>query len=244
MSYEFDHLVITGRDKMEVATRTLQAVGFHLTDLSKHNLGSLNRLIILDSAYLEILGWEPGTQSIRQEIADRACGIDALVFRTTNAEGCYQDLMDADFSPNPVQDLSRPVRVGGEIRQALFKTVRFATQPIPGLRIYFCQHLTPQYVWKAEDMKHSNGLTHLKEIEVGSSHPTQTYLLLAKLLQLPNVLSTDSLKEANDYTIDLGNCLLRIHGEALGSSNSINQCQIESSDEKKLYTLSQENFRW
>ena len=244
MVYKFDHLVITGRDKMDVAARTLQAAGFHLTDLARHNLGSLNRLIMLDSAYLEILGWEPGAESIRQEIADRACGLDALVFRTLNSDTCYQNLMDAGFEPNPVQDLSRPVQVDGEIKQALFKAVRFTTQPIPGLRIYFCQHLTPQYVWMAEDMEHANGLTHLKEVGVGSSNPKQTYQLFAKLLELHNPLLDSSQSRENDYTIDLGNCLLRIHGEAVESPNLITQCQIENSDGSKICTLSQENFKW
>jgi hypothetical protein len=244
MLYKFDHLVITGRDKMDVAARTLQADGFHLTDLARHNLGSLNRLIMLDSAYLEILGWESGAQSIRQEIADRAYGLDALVFRTANAEVCYQDLIEAGFAPNPVQDLSRPVEIAGKIKQAIFKAVRFTTQPIPGLRIYFCQHLTPEYVWIAEDMKHPNGLTHLKEIGIGSSNPAQTYQLFAKLLQLQNPLLDRPQSRENDCTVDLGNCLLRIHEEALESPNLITQCQIENSDGSKIYTLSQGDFKW
>ena len=243
MTYEFDHLVIIGRDKMEVAAHTLQAAGFHLTALSKHNLGSLNRLIMLDNAYLEILGWQSGTRSVRQEIADRACGIDALVFRTSDAEICYKNLMDAGFFPNPVQDLSRPVRIGGEMKQALFKTVRFATQPIPGLRIYFCQHLTPKYVWIAEDMKHPNQLTHIKEIGVGSSHPAQTYLLFTKLLQLQNGLLMDSQIQSNDYSIRLSNCLIRIHQKSIGEPTLISQCEIKSDDGEKTFTLSQENFQ-
>ncbi len=229
---------------MEVAAQTLEAKGFHLTDLARHNLGSLNRLIMLDSAYLEILGWESQAQSIRQEIADRPCGLDALVFRTSDAGACYQDLMESGFAPNPVQDLSRPVQIDGEIKQALFKAVRFTAQPIPGLRIYFCQHLTPEYVWIAGDMEHSNGLIHLKEIRVGSSNPAQTYQVFAKLLKLQGSLTDSSHSWMNDYTIDLGNCLLRIHGEALESPNLITQCQIENSDGSKIYTLSQEDFKW
>lgn len=244
MTYKFDHLVITGRDKMDMAARIFQEEGFHLTDLARHNLGSLNRLVMLDSAYLEILGWEPGAQSIRQEIADRACGLDALVFRTSNADTCYRDLTEAGFAPNPVQDLSRPVKIDGEIKQALFKAVRFTTQPIPGLRIYFCQHLTPEYVWIAEDMKHSNGLIHLKEIEVESSNPTQTYQLFDKLLQLQVPTLDGSQNLENDYTIDLGNCLLRIHGGAVEFSNLIAQCQIENNDGSKICTLSQYDFKW
>lgn len=244
MVYKFDHLVITGRDKMEVAAQTLEGEGFHLTDLARHNLGSLNRLIMLDSAYLEILGWEPGAQSIRQEIADRACGLDALVFRTSNADTCYQDLTEAGFAPNPVQDLSRPVQIDGEAKQALFKAVRFTIQPIQGLRIYFCQHLTPEYIWIAEDMKHSNGLTHLKEIKVESSNPIQTYQLFDKLLQLQASTPDGSQSRENVYSIDLGNCVLRIHGGGIKLPNLITQCQIENSDGSKIYTLSQEDFKW
>jgi len=97
MTYEFDHLVIISRDRMEEISDTFHSLGFALTPLSKHNLGSSNRLAILDSCYLEILGWEADSIPIRKEIADEPCGLNALVFRTVNADTCYQNLKDNGF---------------------------------------------------------------------------------------------------------------------------------------------------
>jgi len=84
--YPFDHLVIIGRDQLLKLGRKLIDQGFLLTPLAHHNLGSSNQLIMLDSSYIELLGWEPDKPLQRAEIANQPLGLDALVFRTNNAE--------------------------------------------------------------------------------------------------------------------------------------------------------------
>ena len=105
--YLFDHLVVMGRDSLNELSELFQDKGFHLTPLAHHNLGSSNRLIMLDSTYIELLGWEKGKQIQRAEIASQAIGLDALVFRTNDAQACYEQLKASGFAVNPVQDLSR-----------------------------------------------------------------------------------------------------------------------------------------
>ena len=215
MQYEFDHLVIMARDQMSVLAKQFSDLGFHLSAKSAHNLGSSNQLIVLDSTYIEILGWETGTESQRAEIANLPFGLDALVFRTTNAEACCNALKEAGFAPNAVQDLSRPAQVGNEIKQAFFKTVRFSQQPIEGLRIYFCEHVTPNFVWVNADQQHPNQLNHLQSITLGSANPVETFFILQKLLQL---VKFDNQADALDSTsqkpgslqLHLPNCVLKI----------------------------------
>lgn len=105
-SYEFDHLVVVVRDQMPRASECFEALGFHLTALGKHNLGSMNRLIVLESTYVELLGWEAGEPPARKEIANEPIGLNALVFRTQNAEACHAALADLGYSPNSVQELT------------------------------------------------------------------------------------------------------------------------------------------
>jgi hypothetical protein len=62
-SLSFDHLVLMLRDQLEEQAPVFEADGYTLTELAVHNLGSMNRLITLDSAYIELLGWPAGQPS-------------------------------------------------------------------------------------------------------------------------------------------------------------------------------------
>lgn len=231
MGYEFDHLVIIVRDRMDQASKLFHSFGFNLTPLSQHNLGSCNRLAILDNSYLELLGWKSGSPTVRKEIAEEPYGLNALVFRTANADISYQRLKDLGFSPNPVQDLTRPVEIGKETKQAMFKAVRFANQPIPGIRLYFCEHLTPQYVWREEDMRHQNALSTLRKITLSSSEPSQVYLQLMKLLQEEAFQPPkDHDLGGYDFEIRLKNCQIKIVYAEGNHLAKISTCLIESSD--------------
>lgn len=182
--YPFDHLVIIGRDKLEALVQKFSAQGFQLTPIARHNLGSINQLIMLDSAYIELLGWEPDKPVQRAEIANQALGLDALVFRTNDAQKTYQQLLESGFSVNPVQDLSRESEFLGKSVLVQFKTVRFSEQPIPGIRIYFCEHLTSEYVWQEKWLQHPNQFSHLQKITIASPDIEGNKKLLSRLLNL------------------------------------------------------------
>ena len=221
MTYKFDHLVVMGRDRMECASDLFTSLGFTLSPISKHNLGSSNRLAVFDSSYLEVLGWEANSTPTRKEIADEPFGLNALVFRTTNADACHQNLVDQGFAPNPIQDLSRPVKAGNEIGEAKFRTIRFASQPISGLRIYFCEHLTPEYIWREEYMTHPNQMRGLSEIEISSFMPETVYLQLVKLLMHQTDESKDFSIESS-FMIQLENCLFKIKSSGSQPGTFIN----------------------
>lgn len=225
--YEFDHLVVIGRDQMARVSQCFEELGFYLTPLARHNLGSMNRLIMLNTAYIELLGWEPGQAPARKEIANEPLGLNALVFRTHNADECYQALSDLGYRPNPVQALTRPVQIDDNTVQASFRTVRFSEQPIAGLRIYFCQHLTPEHVWRTEDMSHPNNLCDLAEIVLEASDPQGLYLKLCALLGVaPSQGPTLSASE--HYQLSLGNCRLCIVQSDGRHTAAIQSCYLES----------------
>ena len=224
MTYQFDHLVLMARDQILLISDRLAGLGFNLTPLSKHNLGSSNQLCMLDSTYLEVLGWEYGTTPERKEIAELEIGLDALVFKTDDAEQCFKRLQEAGFKPNPIQDLSRPAQVNEQIHTALFKTVRFSVQPIAGLRIYFCQHLTPEYLWFDAVTKHPNAKNHLQEIVIASPDPQDTASLLHQLLHIATPQSIQN----SEFIVDLGNCVLRIVSKASLTLPQIEEVRINA----------------
>jgi hypothetical protein len=205
--YLFDHLVVMGRDSLNELSELFQDKGFNLTPLAHHNLGSSNRLIMLDSTYIELLGWEKGKQIQRAEIANQAIGLDALVFRTSDAQACYEQLKASGFAVNPVQDLSREGEFMDNTVLVEFKTVRFSEQPIPGLRIYFCEHLTPKYVWQEQWLTHANAVDTLKQINIATPNAIKTADSLMRLLNL----GPDNRSESEDSTqITLPNIVLRL----------------------------------
>jgi hypothetical protein len=84
-----------------------------------------------------------------------------------------------------------------------FDTLRFAVQPVAGLRVYFCQHLTPEYVWYPEVMNHPNGAQSLARIIVDAPD-AQAAQVLARLANGNAVAAEDG------YIIQLPNLALHI----------------------------------
>ncbi len=177
----FDHLVLMMRDELMQRAPRFEQAGYRLTALSVHNLGSINRLIPLDTAYIELLGWPAGKPPARKEIADQPLGLDALVFRSEDAGATHARLCELGFDVNPVQRLERPLQFLGETQMARFDTVRFATQPVAGLRIYFCQHLTPEFIWNEPALDHANGAIALDRIVIEAPDANMVATQLSKV---------------------------------------------------------------
>lgn len=182
--YLFDHLVIIVRDCLSELSQKFIHQGFQLTPMAHHNLGSSNRLIMLDTAYIELLGWIKGETPKRAEIANQEIGLDAIVFRTDDAQRCYEQLKKSGFSVSPVQNLTRQAEFEGNAVLVEFKTVRFIEQPVPGLRIYFCEHVTPEYVWQAQWLKHPNKISYLRDIHIVTQNIQQISNQFRSLLSL------------------------------------------------------------
>lgn len=204
MKTEFDHAVVIVKDRLHEIEGVLSERGFTLSELAKHNLGTFNRLIVLDSAYLELLGWLPGHEPARKDVVDAVPGLEALVFRSTDAHATHARLKQAGFKTRPVEELTRPALFHGQTVQARFLTVRFEEPPLPGIRMYFCQHMTPEYVWRADLLHHANHMNSLALISGRSADPVDTAATIARLTD-----ATVS-RDGNAAEVVLPNIRLRI----------------------------------
>lgn len=204
----FDHLVVILRDRLENCSSPLKDQGFTLTPISLHSLGSTNQLITLKSSYIELLGWPAGTVPVRKDIADQPIGFDALVFRSNDALKTYNRLKTAGFDVREVQHLERPTPVGGNEVVVGFETVRFDQEPILGMRLYFCQHLTPEHVWVDEYMRHQNGATALTAITIEAPNAMVVAHTLAKVVGI-HAQATDS--SGDMWLLSLDNLTIEIH---------------------------------
>jgi hypothetical protein len=151
-------------------------------------------------------------------------GLEALVLRTHDAQATHERLRDAGYAVNPVQDLRRPALADGKQVEARFHTVRFAEQPVAGLRMYFCRHLTPEYVWTPDLMRHSNGARAVVRIDARAADPQKTAARIADVAAVP-------LQQAGSgWDVLLGNATLHVGPADAGAGTGLVSLTLERAD--------------
>ena len=185
-----DHVVIDVRDHIDEAMRCFSSLGFQLTPRGHHTLGSVNHLAMFATDYLELLGFaEDG--ATRLEITRFPVGLNGLVFKTADAESVHRQAAAAGLPILPVQAFSRPVALDGATRDARFRTTRLDPDKITIGRVYFCEHLTPDLVWRPEWQAHLNGACAIARVVVATADPQRTAGLFRDLFGAEAVADRD-----------------------------------------------------
>jgi glyoxalase-like protein len=175
-----DHVVVDVRDRIEEAMHRFAALGFHLTSRGRHTLGSVNHLAMFATDYLELLGFaEDG--ATRPEIARFPVGLNGLVFKTADADLVHRQAAAAGLPVLPVQSFSRPVVLDGATGDARFRTTRLDPAQVAMGRVYFCEHQTPDLVWRPVWQTHPNGASAIARVVVASADPPRTAMLFRDL---------------------------------------------------------------
>lgn len=183
---KLDHTVINVRYDMDEAADRFAALGFHLTDRGYHTLGSINHLMMFGSDYLELIGLPADakdSQSGRPDIENAALGINGLVFKTADVDETHAHLQTIGMAGDPPKSFSRPVELPEGTSDACFRTVHVRHDAFPGGRVYFCEHGTPELVWRPEWQSHANGVQAMPEFVVASSAHGREADDMAKLLR-------------------------------------------------------------
>src|ERR1044072_7281157 len=186
-----DHVVIDVRDRMDEAARVFEALGFTLPPRGHHTLGSMNHLMMFATDYLELLGFGSGGGMARPELAPFPVGLNGLVFKTADTDAVYAHAAGAGLPILPVQAFSRPVDLGGSKHDARFRTTRLDPGKIAMGRVYFCEHLTPELVWRPEWQIHANGAQSIARVVVATGEPRRTASLFAALFAPESVAEAD-----------------------------------------------------
>jgi hypothetical protein len=161
-----DHAVIAVRDLADAA-RDFAQLGFTLTPLGRHSIGSRNHCIMLGSTYLELLepaGEHPWLAYYRDFVACGG-GLAALALATDDAEASYRALIAQEVPAEPPMDLARPVALDGESRLARFRLVQVSRE------VFLCEHLTRELVWRREWQTHANGARELAAVDFPPAAP-------------------------------------------------------------------------
>jgi hypothetical protein len=180
LSPVLDHVVIDVRDRIDEAMRCFQSLGFQLTPRGRHTLGSVNHLAMFATDYVELLGFaEEG--ATRPEIMRFPIGLNGLVFKTADADLVHDQAAAASLPILPVQSFSRPVALDSVTQDARFRTTRLDPAQVAMGRVYFCEHQTPDLVWRPEWQTHPNGACAIARMVVATADPQRTARLFRGL---------------------------------------------------------------
>jgi catechol 2,3-dioxygenase-like lactoylglutathione lyase family enzyme len=198
-----DHVVADVRDGIEEAARAFAALGFQLTPRGHHTLGSVNHLAMFATDYLELLGFGAVGAS-RPELAPFPVGLNGLVFKADDADAVHAHALAFGLPILPVQSFSRPVEFDGAQLDARFRTTRLDPEKVPMGRVYFCEHRTPELVWRPEFQSHPNGARAIARVIVATGNPARTSSLFRALFGPEAVAEKD------------GGCVIRAGAAQIG----------------------------
>lgn len=177
-----DHTVVDARDGIDDAVTLFRRLGFSLTARGYHTLGSVNHLAVFQSNYMELLGWEDAGADARPELSRYPVGLNGLVFRADDADTLTASLSNAGLPAQPPLSFSRPVRLpNGAQMNARFRTVRFDPGTFGSTRLYFCEHFTPELIWRPEWQHHENGALDVARVIIQASQPHRLGTLFATM---------------------------------------------------------------
>ncbi|CAN5210919.1 hypothetical protein BH10PSE17_BH10PSE17_09050 [soil metagenome] len=166
-----DHLVVTVRFDLDAASALFERMGFTLTPMGRHAMGSINHLILFDGCYLELIGVPRDADVQRKEVLDAPIGIDSLVLRPDSADAVFDALTRAGYPIMPLHAFSRPIERDGRTQDVKFRTVRTLPGTFAAGRFYYCEQVTPELVWMPEFMHHANGVNGMSALVLVADDP-------------------------------------------------------------------------
>ena len=121
---------------------------------------------MLEQGYIELLGIvDPSkfTNNLDKFLAERE-GLLGLAFRSRDNDQTATWLAANGFTPDGPKDLKRALELEeGEVLPA-FRLLFLPPQETPGLRAFFCQHLTPDLVRRGPWLVHAIRAVSLKAV--------------------------------------------------------------------------------
>ena len=167
---------------MAAGAARLAALGFQLTPMGRHSLGSANHLAVLGEDYLELLGTDVPGGALRPDIASYPVGLNGLVFKTDAAEALSAGLLARGVPALSAQSFHRPVDLpDGGRGDARFRTVRLDRAAAFDGRLYWCEHLTPQHVWRPEWQRHPNGAFAIARVLLAARDPERQAAMFRRI---------------------------------------------------------------
>jgi hypothetical protein len=188
-----DHVIIGVRD-LEAARGRYACLGFNATPRGRHvGWGTANYCIMLEDGYLELLGIvDPtGFSNGLDRFLEGGEGPLALVAASRDADGTAAAWAAAGLDPAQPQSLGRELETAQGPVTLRFRNVLLQPDRVAGLRLFACQHLTPELVRQPAWLSHPNGARRLRSCTIVAEDPAAVGDALARVFGSGNVTSTD-----------------------------------------------------
>ena len=180
-----DHVIVNLRDHLDAGADRWGNLGFTLTPKGFHTLGSSNHLAVFGDDYVELLGVEPG--STRTDVLDWPEGLNGLAFKCPDADTVSAALAHAGVPAEAPLPFSRRVAFQGGTGDAAFRVVRIPRPQVVSGRVFFCDHLTPDLVWREEWRSHANGTLGIEAALICADQPSGLPALFAAMFGAESV---------------------------------------------------------
>jgi len=165
VAFNIDHLISLTRDR-EGARASLTRMGFDLTERGEHpGRGTSNHLAFFGRCYWELLAVDVATPE-NAALAARGSGLAGCALRTSDADRDAGNARTLGFGSGQPEIFTRPVRIDGEWQTARFRTAVLQPPAPVDAYLFFCQHLTPEFVWPREPRDHPNGAFGIRAVQV------------------------------------------------------------------------------
>lgn len=163
-----DHIVINTRDQIDHTVAYFERMGFTVTPRGYHSVGTINHTIVFAADYLELLGYPVNKQPEgRPELVQIPIGLMATVLKTDDADQVRTSLVAHGLIPRPTFTLTRPLDLGNEeTADVKFRVTYLEPDAIPGTHLYYCQHITPELVWRPMWQTHANGCIGMTRLSI------------------------------------------------------------------------------
>lgn len=161
-----DHVVIAVRD-LDRAEAQYRRLGFALTPRGHHlKLGSYNHCAMFAEDYLELLGQGTQARPALERFLRTREGIAGVALRTGDARRTFAEIRKLGLKAAEPVDFGRPVDTPDGAREARFATTELDNDMTAGIRVFFCEHKTPDLVWLPQFLEQPNGVTGLAGLTV------------------------------------------------------------------------------
>ncbi|MFC3706212.1 VOC family protein [Devosia honganensis] len=182
-----EHLVFMVND-LDAAAAQWRRLGFTLSPKGFHSgeSGTANYTMMFERDYLELLGNlrpTPNNAAGRAFLETVGEGLQRVALGTSDAQASAAFWSGQDLLTHGPKFIERPVtRPDGSTGMVSFNVVDWDNDSRPeGMRLFACQHLTPQMVWLPELLTHANGAEAIAALDIPSADPEGEARRLAAL---------------------------------------------------------------
>ena len=191
MPRPIDHLVLAVPDLAEAAA-LYRVLGFTVGGRNRHPWGTVNAIVQLDGAFLELIGLAedfvppragdpaaPFASAVAAAVA-RGGGLALVSLASADADADARAFDAAGLGPARRLDFGRSAEAADGTRREVSFSLAFPEVPsLPEAGLFTCRHHRPENFWSPAAQRHANGALRLDGVALAVEAPRRHVAALA-----------------------------------------------------------------